>query len=532
MPYKKEKRIKDVLHSGASHTVRLKYIPWYSRLASFFRTHLGQYRNAYTVVVVLIIATVYFGYAARASTATFFARSCLGDWEQSDRASGEPDGESAVLRNGFGRIFCGDFGGELPEGSRVVSMVARLDLRISRDPLVVVNEEAVTEEGLLDPLVSTTTSSSTVEIDTDVETETREESEVPEEAAEEVIEPVIEEAEPEEEIVVSPAVETPAEEEPTAPEASESEVPVLLNLLSPKYALAQEVEQEQDPVEEIEQETELQSASTDDVTGDTVSESEALELGTSTSTSSPVEDTVSGQVVAESGEESPVLAVSYTTNGDGWVLLGEYKMEDSGEILINLPPELYGDLDKVQISVQAINAFDAGLVAELDYVSLEVGYVELEKEEGTENPGDPIATRFSYQSPGFMRQPSYSTSLFADTEDAATAHSCFVTPFLTKIAAGGVSTLTLTTRSRDVDVPYQIRTSDLLKEVELSSFSDKSSTTTADGWTEREYSVVFRASAEAGRGSYALIFAQDLDYGFSNISTSICKFNIEVEPSL
>ncbi len=96
-------------------------------IKDFFAKHkklVGPLSILVLTLIIFLIAT-----KGKASIVNFYPESCLGGWENPSNASGQPSvasdaqgsdftrDNSAFLRNRTSQIFCGDFGGEVPQDS-------------------------------------------------------------------------------------------------------------------------------------------------------------------------------------------------------------------------------------------------------------------------------------------------------------------------------------------------------------------------------------------------------------------------------
>ena len=63
----------------------------------------------FSVLALAILIVVGLVSDSRAGLAKFYPDSCLGGWQNSQAASGEPDGNSATLSESLSEIFCGNF---------------------------------------------------------------------------------------------------------------------------------------------------------------------------------------------------------------------------------------------------------------------------------------------------------------------------------------------------------------------------------------------------------------------------------------
>lgn len=109
--------------------------------------------------VILIFTAYLFIYASRqagAQTAVFYSSSCLGGWKNVNKAAGAPDivsGEhaeysddnSASVYNTNAEIYCGGFGGEIPDDALKKKVVVRFSWAILGQSFEIKQGEATTE---------------------------------------------------------------------------------------------------------------------------------------------------------------------------------------------------------------------------------------------------------------------------------------------------------------------------------------------------------------------------------------------------
>ncbi|MCA9353582.1 hypothetical protein KC842_01795, partial [Candidatus Nomurabacteria bacterium] len=88
-----------------------------------FRNHPHTRFISIAAMLIAILGGSFFSFRSRATIATFYPGDCLGSWKYADRAEGTPQepsknseiaSYSAILANSTGDIYCGNFGGDIP----------------------------------------------------------------------------------------------------------------------------------------------------------------------------------------------------------------------------------------------------------------------------------------------------------------------------------------------------------------------------------------------------------------------------------
>lgn len=163
---KNSRHIQDV-RRGASSLVRLKPLSFKEkvvRLARNPRVRAGS-------IISLVIAVVLVGYSfvARANIEHLYTHSCLGDWIGVENAQGEPDAgsnpedftdkNSAILSTTTGRIYCGNFTGNIPDGAQISNVKVHIDFALKDKLPVGLNPDAINSEGTIDPNLASSTAS-------------------------------------------------------------------------------------------------------------------------------------------------------------------------------------------------------------------------------------------------------------------------------------------------------------------------------------------------------------------------------------
>lgn len=251
-----------------------------------------------------------------AQVSSFYATSCLGGWQNTGNATGNPDlkGDdptkysevnSALLSNSTGDIYCGAFKGRIPDDAmekRIVLKFSWATKDIPNTASVIQIQEVLRNEN--------------------IETLDEKPVEVP---------PVQEEIKAVEEVKVEEVKEEVKEESTPAPT---EEVTIFDRLFSKVYA------------EEIQEENSA-----------TTTETKVIE---------PVKE-IPGDAILE---------IVYTLDGQNWNTLG-YVSSISNDVSFEMPKDAVStiaDVEKVQIGIRTISTYDHVPAIYLDSVWLEVEY--------------------------------------------------------------------------------------------------------------------------------------------------------------
>lgn len=74
------------------------------------------------------------GFVSQASVSVFYPNSCLGGWQNPQRAALAPDGSFATLENATADIFCGNFQGDIPDDAEPKKFVLKFSWQINDAP--------------------------------------------------------------------------------------------------------------------------------------------------------------------------------------------------------------------------------------------------------------------------------------------------------------------------------------------------------------------------------------------------------------
>ena len=334
-----------------------------------------------------MLAVFYFFKPAGAQTAVFYPTTCLGGWQNTEKAAGAPevvdglsadynDENSASVFNSVAEIFCGGFEGEIPADAFHERVILNFSWTLEE-----IEEEGEAppdkgDTGGLDSEISPDSSSEggqtlsgeeTVDLD----------SEIPPDlplSGEETMEDVPEEV---------PAEETQEPDQPeTDPSAAEEPVSFLENSFY-SVAYAQETEEitEIEEITETEEETNIEETTEEEIGNEEIVEEEIIEEeNQETSNEAELEATNNDEEDLLSQEISDfsdtIIEVRYTLDGEEWKSLG-YVEAINNEVNFELPIEEFGTLDdlkNVQIALRTLSTFDIPPKIYLDAMWLEVEY--------------------------------------------------------------------------------------------------------------------------------------------------------------
>ncbi len=345
----KQVNLHEIDRDARGHLVRLKPTSLGERVRGLYLNSRGPFM-AWVALFLLLIIVFSYSFFAKADIAKLYSSSCLGDWQGSDLAAGEPSvgkgdsdftfQNSALLSAQAGRIYCGNFKGDLPEGVQITHVTMHLNTAYTNVSTSEVNEAAVTPEGVIDGNISTTTP----EVSTHEEVPATPTEELPQ---------------------VTPASENPNGSTPgiSAPAPSE-ESPT--SFLRASIAYAQESEGAATPDEEAHT-----------VPVEQVDEGAELPVPEATATEEIKETTQETTVVTgetQIDETKPdKVSVAYSLDGNEWEHLGYVTLGAHGDISFDLPQDVR-DFEHLQVSIQG-----DGLVSP-ERVYLDAMWVEAEYE--------------------------------------------------------------------------------------------------------------------------------------------------------
>lgn len=357
---KEPKKVSDIFFDQNKKMASLRDHP-------FFRLELDPVRArallkhlepfvGFLILIVLVVVLWISPYSTHATVATFYPSSCLGGWEGVGNTAGQPSlsldeariedftKDNSAYTAGSGELYCGNFAGEVPEGSTpkkftlTLSWSVDLHTVVHNDPVPVTVDNTVPVEDSpsveveeVESSAETMDTSSAVIPNTDVEV-----IEVPDTAPA----PLPEEA--------------PAQEDAVP----NIDVQSFLNLFAPKKVFAQEASENEVPAETAEVEV-----------AENLEDREAV-------------------VEAPVLEEAPVegfMEVLYTLDANDWHVLGVITMNNWRNASFDIPLTEWTDLSKLQISFRPKMNIDPFPAVYLDAMILSVEYDTPEVEEVSEN---------------------------------------------------------------------------------------------------------------------------------------------------
>lgn len=453
-------RIEDIRSGELRQIISLRSPKW--KIVSDYLVNHPYVRRS--LILLLIACVSWYSVPARANISNSYASTCLGDWKETQNASGirsvdeggSPDDytntNSALLHGGHGRIFCGGYVSTLPEGSRVVSRAVRLSIAFKEPGKVEVIPDYVNNEGALDgDLASSTASTSEIIANQKEEQEAEKQEEVKQE---EVIKEENQEVTTSTEPVsykyllgkVAHAQESPTNESTPAPapapEPAPEPTPAPETIIAPEPAATVEAvpeivipdeflpvaEPTPEPVITDPTPTDSQAIPLENQTKPVDAGPVPIATPTDTPSESPEVNTVivAGEAPIVPTEET--LTISYSINGTDWYDLDEIKSGDNQtDITINLPEIAESDIANLQISVQATGALSSDVY--LDSLWLATMYDKIPEE----NVGNKDETDVpeGYQEVPFVLLPPAS-----DTEESVGDLSCKAEPFSIEVKRG------------------------------------------------------------------------------------------------
>jgi hypothetical protein len=318
---------------------------------------------SFSFIILLIVLIMGHGLVSRAESTTFYPATCLGDWDNATKASGPPEitdptqkeqfnVDNSATVNSSAEIFCGGFNGDFPASSAPKKITLKLSL--AEKNLNSINE----------PTESSTSTGSTA-------TSTSESN------------PPLEISSSTPEVATPPTSENPA----APPESNSSPTPEPSPVPTPESSLAPELPPTPTPSSETTVTPEPPVVSEPPPAPES-SPAPAPE------NSSPVSfifrsifaigSNLSGflaNVVSSISSSTPVVEVSYTTDGVDWQSLGELSRGELAGANFEIPFDQsngWDDLSHIQISVRSLSA-DASSTVYLDGMALEVEYNQAEE---------------------------------------------------------------------------------------------------------------------------------------------------------
>lgn len=361
---------------------------WYV-FKELFTKHYGYV--GYGIVFFLIVLVTSYPYISHANISVFYPSSCLGGWEHPEHAAGEPtlseksgaheftSENAAVIHDASASIYCGSFGGDVPQESTPKKFVLHLSLAVDNGD--------VTHDEVVSPLETTTTENGDAVI-----TPTLDEAVLPPQESGDQTDTTIEnapsDAVPDDTSTPDTTTSEPASGEQTAPteSAPSDDAPVsFLQRLFPgiEKVFAEDVAStDTTPVETAPEETtvppEPAASVESDATGATpetpsvetdIPAPQDVQLIVPTLDEATDTTTI---ITPEEQSESAILQVNYTLDGITWKELGAITREHWQNQTFELPLASWDDLSKFQVELKTLPTLDSNPHIYLDGMSIEV----------------------------------------------------------------------------------------------------------------------------------------------------------------
>ena len=559
--------MRDIIFDPKKKVVRLKREEPLEKIIRLFRRLGAPATSTLSIFLVAMLVLGYQSFVAKADVAYFYPSTCLGDWQNPELASGGRDTDegasvdaftednSAILKGSAGRIYCGSFEGSLPEGAIPTDISVGLAFTYKEPAIeVLVNTEAITETGALDPNVtSTSTATSFLEVinekidDTsegvtpEVMGESIEATEVVEEPVTEVIEEVpevvpevvpeiIPEATPESETVSwllwSPAVAFAQEQEllTETETTTVTSTPIIEEIVEePKE---EEAVQEDNPEEKLEEKSEEVS---------TTSEVQGEILGEATTTATTSEEVVvTGEMAPTSEpEQNDTAEILYTLDGENWISISTINLTDESGVNFHIPSVNVADLSHMQISIQAIGGNKQIPNIYLDSMWLEVSYTLPPPPEPYHEPV-PARERVVFRSADFILLDSLD-ELKDKYQSSDPTVNCAVSPFSQEFDQNTDQERKLEFKvslPSDQTSPFRIRFGDLPIGMSVSDMGETypdifGNTATSSGHSFN-FSVSINVEAQIGQSGIVLMYDTASLLG-GEARTAQCQFSISVK---
>lgn len=370
-------------------------------------------------VFAVAFALLIFAYGARADNSYLTPTSCLGGWQYSANAEGQPDHaegtgadefsaiDSAVLPRGTsGSIFCGKFSGSIPENTQPVRAALRLSWTVRGTPAPQVisgesfSEEVAAQAAALPENIggeftftdqTKSGSSDEAQDDTKGETEPAEKESAADSAELQTSNEPSSTEEPASAVTPVEEVSAPANEEvpQSEPPASPSPLPTppseeptsFRSFFFPNAYAADEVpvEDAETPAEEIE--SSVEAGVSESVNASSTNEKEV--------TAGDGADDAKEKLFVASVEpfsDEPFVQVSISIDGESWHTLGTFSPKQIPGDRIEVPRTVFGgweDLVNAQVRIERLTTVNDMPEVFLDGMALDVEYEDLSQGEET-----------------------------------------------------------------------------------------------------------------------------------------------------
>lgn len=474
------------------------------------------------VLVVVLTADTFLGHA---NTVYWYPGSCLGGWTNPANAAGAPElsplavadeftaDNSAILDNSISQIFCGEFGGDIPEGSVPVAAVLNISWVFKTAP----EPGGVAQSDPLEPVEvvpgdEAGQASSTPDIISPSD-------EVPIDPTPSSSDPAaVPEPEPE---PIPPVLPEPAPAEP-APAPAEDSGPAVQLFPFVQLAFAQETTTTPEVI--VPEATTSEIAIPEAVIDDVASSSTDEIINTSSTTEAPPIDEappVDEVVPVDDAplEERNILTIRYSMDGGPWLILGIIGESSWQAAQFDIPFTSWEDLNSLQISFTSISVSDIAPVVYLDGISLAVDYepVDSDAEELSEEPEEYIEAINMPVQP--LKVRNFTKTIQVD-EDAS--HECDAVPFSIDISgkqrASGKITL-----EKSADTSYEIEIGSLPNGIDMTFLNNNSYLyIPSSGEASLDIEIVSEAGSQKGDFTVPIIYTQK---GVKD-SSIVCQINI------
>src|SRR3989344_6334801 len=131
-----KRNLHEIARDSRVHLIRLKQRNFVEYVSEMYYEHRARFMTRMSFFLLIIIIFSY-SFFAKADVAKLYSSSCLGDWQKPELAVGEPtvgsrdseftEDNSALLNVAAGRVYCGNFKGDLPTGVEIT----RVDMHLN-----------------------------------------------------------------------------------------------------------------------------------------------------------------------------------------------------------------------------------------------------------------------------------------------------------------------------------------------------------------------------------------------------------------
>jgi hypothetical protein len=401
-----------------------------------------------------------------AETARFYPSTCLGEWQGSKNAQGQPElsgsseqaefnvNNSALYPGEDQKIYCGGFEGEIPSDAEIVGVDLKLVWFFEATQTIIHSEP---EGGVVDEIKE-------VLPETEPQAEETSKEEIPEQT--ETEEPVVPETEPETEPVQEPAEEAPVEENPAPTETA--------------------------PVPEEPSATEE-------------SDQQAFSF-----------------VKRALAEEKEEFELKYTLDGEEWNSFGNVN-KNNLQSKFNIGLNSLSDLSKVQVAIEPLDGASETIVY-LDGLYFEISYKEQVITENILEPDEEsVETEDGSQAVRFPPHRVFDKSIEVDSE---AKQSCGINPFMVKVQLNQSRDLFVQINHPD-EGSFDLEIGSLPYGVDV-RFDSSDDYHLDDLNAAQKTRLVIKAYAGAQSGSFnvPILVTKKSFLGLGKSSSILCQFNV------